>query len=165
MVAVAAVMEAPAILSALWLVSRSSKTANVDAGLYREILLNGSIVLLVGSFFIGAITGQDGLDKIAPFIVSPFQGVLCIFLLDMGLVADRGLRESRSDLGGGAVAFEGELPLPGLEAEPDRTPVGEVQLDAARALARDDHVGLLRHRAGHLAARGFDRGLRLAARP
>ena len=113
MVAVAAVMEAPAILSALWLVSRSSKTANVDAGLYREILLNGSIVLLVGSFFIGAITGQDGLDKIAPFIVSPFQGVLCIFLLDMGLVAGRGLRESRSDLGGGAVAFGILMPLIG----------------------------------------------------
>ena len=113
MVAVAAVMEAPAILSALWLVSRSSKSANVDAGLYREILLNGSIVLLVGSFFIGAITGQDGLDKIAPFIVSPFQGVLCIFLLDMGLVAGRGLRESRSDLGGGAVAFGILMPLIG----------------------------------------------------
>ena len=113
MVAVAAVMEAPAILSALWLVSRGSKTANVDAGLYREILLNGSIVLLVGSFFIGAITGQDGLDKIAPFIVSPFQGVLCIFLLDMGLVAGRGLRESRSDLGGGAVAFGILMPLIG----------------------------------------------------
>ena len=113
MVAVAAVMEAPAILSALWLVSRSSKTANVDAGLYREILLNGSIVLLVGSFFIGAITGQDGLDKIAPFIVSPFQGVLCIFLLDMGLVAGRGLRESRSDLGAGAVAFGILMPLIG----------------------------------------------------
>lgn len=113
MVAVAAVMEAPAILSALWLVSRGNGNANVDAGLYREILFNGSIVLLVGSFLIGAVTGQDGLDKIAPFIVAPFQGVLCLFLLDMGLVAGRGLRDSRGDLGGGAIAFGIVMPLIG----------------------------------------------------
>ena len=105
MVAVAAVMEAPAILSALWIVGRSGGTARASSGLYREILLNGSIVLLVGSFLIGAITGQDGLDSIAPFIVSPFQGVLCLFLLDMGLIAGRGLRGSRGDLGAGAIAF------------------------------------------------------------
>lgn len=105
MVAVAAVMEAPAILSALWLVSRGSATARVDAGLYREILFNGSIVLLVGAFLIGVATGKEGLDMIAPFIVAPFQGVLCLFLLDMGLVAGRGLRDSRSDLGGGAILF------------------------------------------------------------
>ena len=113
MVAVAAVMEAPAILSALWLVSRGNGNANVDAGLYREILFNGSIVLLVGSFVIGVITGDDGLEKIAPFIVAPFQGVLCLFLLDMGLVAGRGLRDSRRDLGAGAVVFGITMPLVG----------------------------------------------------
>ena len=113
MVAVAAVMEAPAILSALWLVSRGNGNANVDAGLYREILFNGSIVLLVGSFLIGVITGDKGLEKIAPFIVAPFQGVLCLFLLDMGLVAGRGLRDSRKDLGFGAVIFGIVMPLIG----------------------------------------------------
>jgi hypothetical protein len=95
MVAVAAVMEAPAILSALWLISRGSGGARMDAGLWREILLNGSIVLLVGSFFIGMATGQKGLDEIGPFIVAPFKGVLCLFLLDMGLVAGRGLRQAK----------------------------------------------------------------------
>ena len=105
MVAVAAVMEAPAILSALFLVARSGKAEKMDAEMWREILLNGSIVLLIGAFAIGWITGQDGLDKIAPFIVAPFDGVLCLFLLDMGLVAGRGLREARGALGGGAVAF------------------------------------------------------------
>ena len=59
MVATAAVMEAPAILSALWIIGRSGGGA-APAGLYREILLNGSIVLLVGSFLIGAITGAEG---------------------------------------------------------------------------------------------------------
>lgn len=113
MVAAAAVMEAPAILSALWLVARSGGKADVPGGLYREILLNGSIVLLVGSFLIGAITGEDGLAKIAPFIVAPFQGVLCLFLLDMGLVAGRGLRDSRGDIGPGSVAFGLIMPLIG----------------------------------------------------
>ena len=113
MVAVAAVMEAPAILSALWLISRSGGQTQSQPGLYREILLNGSIVLLVGSFLIGGITGADGLTKIAPFIVAPFQGVLCLFLLDMGLVAGRGLRDSRHDLGGGAIIFGILMPLVG----------------------------------------------------
>ena len=116
MVAVAAVMEAPAILSALWLVSRAGGKTSQDGGLYREILLNGSIVLLVGSFLIGGITGTEGLAKIDSFIVAPFQGVLCLFLLDMGLVAGRGLRESRGDLGIGAVVFGVTMPLIGSMA-------------------------------------------------
>ncbi|MEO9823397.1 MAG: sodium-dependent bicarbonate transport family permease [Paracoccaceae bacterium] len=113
MVAVAAVMEAPAILSALWLVSRSGGTTTASSGLYREIMLNGSIVLLVGSFLIGMITGEKGLNQIAPFIIAPFQGVLCLFLLDMGLVAGRGLRETRGDLGLGAIGFGILMPLIG----------------------------------------------------
>lgn len=105
MVAVAAVMEAPAILSALWIVARSGRSAEMEPSLVREILLNGSIVLLIGSFIIGWITGEEGLAQISSFIVAPFQGVLCLFLLDMGLVAGRGLRKSRGVLGGGAVLF------------------------------------------------------------
>ncbi len=113
MVAVAAVMEAPAILSALWLVMRSGKSADVEEGLWREILLNGSIVLLVGAFLIGWITGEDGLREIEAFVVAPFKGALCLFLLDMGLVAGRGLRESRGILGAGAVAFGVLMPVTG----------------------------------------------------
>jgi len=114
MVAVAAVMEAPAILSALWIIARSSPaSAEMEEGLIREILLNGSIVLLVGSFLIGWITGEEGLTLIEPFIVAPFQGVLCLFLLDMGLVAGRGLREARSVLTPGLFAFGVIMPLIG----------------------------------------------------
>ncbi|MEJ6403040.1 sodium-dependent bicarbonate transport family permease [Yoonia sp. 2307UL14-13] len=111
MVAVAAAMEAPAILSALWLVARSGGKGSMAPGLMREILLNGSIVLLVGSFFIGAITGDEGLEQISAFIVSPFQGVLCLFLLDMGLIAGRGLRQSKGVLGIGAIGFAILMPL------------------------------------------------------
>lgn len=111
MVAVAAVMEAPAILSALWIIARYGKSgSDMEDGLMREILLNGSIVLLVGSFLIGWITGAEGMDRIAPFIVAPFQGVLCLFLLDMGLVAGRGLRDARAVLTPGLFLFGVTMP-------------------------------------------------------
>ncbi len=113
MVAVAAAMEAPAIISALWIATRGGGGSRMDADLWREILLNGSIVLLVGSFVIGLVTGADGMARIESFIVSPFQGVLCLFLLDMGLVAGRGLRASRGVLGAGAVAFGVVMPVVG----------------------------------------------------
>ncbi len=116
MVAVAAAMEAPAIVSALWLASRAGGGGRMDAELWREILLNGSIVLLVGAFVIGLITGADGMARIESFIDSPFQGVLCLFLLDMGLVAGRGLRASRGVLGVGALAFGVLMPLIGASA-------------------------------------------------
>ncbi|WP_425093027.1 sodium-dependent bicarbonate transport family permease [Tropicimonas sp. S265A] len=114
MVAVAAVMEAPAIVAALFLVSRTSGGGGrMDAELWREILLNGSIVLLVGAFAIGWITGADGLEQIAPFIISPFQGVLCLFLLDMGLVAGRGLRQARGVMTAPVFGFGLIMPLIG----------------------------------------------------
>ena len=118
MVAVAAAMEAPAIVSALWLLSRSGKAAglDMDARLWREILLNGSIVLLVGSFLIGFATGAPGMARIDAFIVAPFQGVLCLFLLDMGLVAGRGLRGARGVLDWRVVAFGVTMPIIGSAA-------------------------------------------------
>ncbi|MEL7181700.1 MAG: sodium-dependent bicarbonate transport family permease [Pseudomonadota bacterium] len=112
MVAVAAAMEAPAILSALWLISRGSDATDMSADVWREILLNGSIVLLLGAFAIGIATGADGLAQIESFIVSPFQGVLCLFLLDMGLIAGRGLRQA-SVLDKGAIAFGVIMPVVG----------------------------------------------------
>lgn len=114
MVAVAAAMEAPAILPALWLAARGSGGGErAGAELWREILLNGSIVLLLGAFAIGWVTGEDGMAEIESFIVEPFKGVLCLFLLDMGLVAGRGLRASRSVLSPGAAAFGVLMPIVG----------------------------------------------------
>lgn len=116
MVAVAAAMEAPAILSALWLVARAGGGRSddaVDSDLMREILLNGSIVLLVGAFAIGVITGEQGMAKIEAFIVAPFLGILCLFLLDMGLVAGRGLRQTRGLLRPGLILFGVLMPLTG----------------------------------------------------
>ncbi|KAJ03638.1 sodium-dependent bicarbonate transport family permease [Sulfitobacter mediterraneus] len=118
MVAVAAAMEAPAILSALWLVARGGggDSKGMDGALMREIMLNGSIVLLVGAFLIGWATGEEGLAEISSFIVSPFKGVLCLFLLDMGLVAGRGLRQGGGILTPSVLAFGVLMPLIGAAA-------------------------------------------------
>lgn len=113
MVAVAAAMEAPAILSALWLAARSGGAGQMDGELWREVLLNGSIVLLLGAFAIGATTGEKGMADIESFIVSPFKGVLCLFLLDMGLVAGRGLRQARGLITAPLILFAIAMPLIG----------------------------------------------------
>lgn len=113
LVAVAAMMEVPAIMSALWIAARKGGVAAVDCSLFRHILGNGSIVLLIGSFAIGAITGESGLNDLHPFIIVPFTGVLAVFLLDMGLSAGRSLLENRKDISFGVVAFGCLMPLIG----------------------------------------------------
>ena len=111
-------MEAPAILTALRLAGPRAggnrpAASGHEAGLWREVLLNGSVVLLVGAFAIGAATGETGMARIEGFVTVPFQGILCLFLLDMGLVAGRGLLNSRAVLAVGAVAFGILMPLIG----------------------------------------------------
>ncbi|MEO0328022.1 MAG: sodium-dependent bicarbonate transport family permease [Pseudomonadota bacterium] len=101
MVAVLALMETPAIIVGLYLASSySGKQQNSAVGsrgeLLRETLLNGSVVLLTGSFIIGMIIGKDGFASIAPVFESAFRGILCLFLLDMGLIAARRLQQARS---------------------------------------------------------------------
>ena len=116
LVAVAAVMETPAILSALLLARRARGPSHDEEGesagaLIREVGLNASVVMLVGSFLIGWATGPKGLAMIAPFIVDPFRGILCLFLLDMGLVAGRGMREGARHLSPPVLAFGIIMPL------------------------------------------------------
>lgn len=110
MIAVAAVMETPAILSALLLARRQRETGHA-AELAREILLNGAVVMLLGSFAIGAVTGERGSAILKPFLVDQFAGFLCLFLLDMGLVSGRGLRDGARVLSVGTIAFAILMPL------------------------------------------------------
>jgi len=48
---------------------------------------------------------------IESFIVAPFKGVLCLFLLDIGLVAGRNLLQSRHLITRGLVAFGFLMPV------------------------------------------------------
>lgn len=95
-VAVLALMEAPAILSGLFIAHRSAPetikaTEKATPKLSREIFTNGAILLLTGSFIIGWMSGTSGYEKMEGFLVTPFQGILALFLLDMGLLVSRQL--------------------------------------------------------------------------
>ncbi|MEO1643200.1 MAG: sodium-dependent bicarbonate transport family permease, partial [Pseudomonadota bacterium] len=117
LVAVAALMETPAIISALILFMRGRKRTEVEVAgsergeLVREVALNASVVVLIGSLLIGWVSGEPGMAKVSAFFVDPFQGVLCLFLLDMGLNAGRGLRNGWRTLGPGTVGFGLYMPL------------------------------------------------------
>ena len=97
MVAVMAAMEAPAILSGLILARGAGGSGNQSTGeMLHEVFTNSSIVLLLGAFVIGMIGGEAGFDEVSPFFEAGFKGVLCIFLLDMGLIAARRMIDARS---------------------------------------------------------------------
>ena len=97
MVAVMALMETPAVITGLLLARGQGAVAGGSRGkLAREVLLNGSVVLLLGAFLIGLAVGKERFAPIAPVFVTGFTGLLCLFLLDMGLIAMRRLRESRA---------------------------------------------------------------------
>jgi len=68
---------------------------------------------LIGAFLIGIITGEDGLKEIAPLLIAPFKGVLCLLILDMGFIAGRSLRKGRGVLDAGAIAFGIVMPMIG----------------------------------------------------
>ena len=98
MVAVLALMETPAIVTGLMLARRGGGKTLPGAPpgeLARDVLLNASVVLLAGSFAIGLAIGKAKFAGIAPVFDAGFKGVLCLFLLDMGLVAARRLMEAR----------------------------------------------------------------------
>jgi uncharacterized protein len=111
MIAVAAVMETPAIIVALVLAGRGGSKPRAQGGLWREVALNASVVMLLGSFFVGWASGDAGAAQVKPFFVDIFRGVLCLFLLDMGLVAGRGLRSSFRALAPPVLAFGIYMPL------------------------------------------------------
>jgi hypothetical protein len=95
-IAVLALMEAPAILSGLFIARRTEpRTIEVSEKatprLSREIFTNGAILLLTGSFLIGWASGTEGMAKMGGFLKDPFQGILAFFLMDMGLLVSRQL--------------------------------------------------------------------------
>jgi uncharacterized protein len=67
--------------------------------LLQEVFLNPGLVLLVGGIvvgFISALQGQKVVHDQNNLFISAFQGVLCLFLLEMGMTASRKLRDLKS---------------------------------------------------------------------
>ncbi|NJN48495.1 MAG: sodium-dependent bicarbonate transport family permease [Alkalinema sp. RL_2_19] len=115
MVAALALMESPAIIVGLVLVSvfggqRETGEETQWGEVLREAFLNGSVLLLVGSLIIGLLTGESGWTKLKPFTQDMFYGALTFFLLDMGLVAAKQIKDLQKT-GLFLVAFALMMPL------------------------------------------------------
>ena len=89
-----AVMESPAIIVGVLLGKLAIKKPGESFGptlkvALHEAVFGRSVILLVGGLVIGFLSGERGYEATAGFFVSPFQGVLALFLMEMGMVAAR----------------------------------------------------------------------------
>jgi hypothetical protein len=94
MAALLAVMESPAIIVGILLGRRAmgSSGGGQKGGLgavLHEAVLGRSVYLLLGGLLVGCLSGSRGYEATAPFFVAPFQGIVALFLLEMGFVAGR----------------------------------------------------------------------------
>jgi hypothetical protein len=93
--ALVAVLEIPAIIVGL-LLGRAAFTKEDSLGrAVGEILAGKSVMLLAGGMLIGFLTKETGYMKVKPFFSDIFQGMLCLFMLDMGLLAANRLGDLR----------------------------------------------------------------------
>lgn len=112
MAAVLALMETPAILTALLLLNGAGRgEPGRRRTILREVFVGAATVMLLGSFVVGLVSGQAGMAKLEVFVGPLFQGALCFFLLDVGLIAARRLMEGGRKLSAGVVAFALGFPL------------------------------------------------------
>ena len=91
-----AVMESPAIIVGILLGKAAQRERGATLGpaarmALREAVFGRSVLLLVGALVIGTLSGKRGMANVEGFFVTPFQGVLALFLLEMGMVAARRL--------------------------------------------------------------------------
>ena len=111
-----AIMESPAILVGIMLAKVGSQQKGGRPNLkiikpaLRESLLGKSIFLLIGSLLIGWASGESGSRATEAFFVTPFVGILCLFLLEMGIVAGRRV-SSLPKLGPFLILFGTLMPL------------------------------------------------------
>jgi uncharacterized protein len=96
MVAVMAIMESPAIIIGLILISVFNKDksgTNIKlAEVVKHSLTNGSVLLILGSLAIGFLANDKQAQGIAPFTNDLFKGFLAVFLLDMGITSGKKLK-------------------------------------------------------------------------
>jgi hypothetical protein len=95
MVAIMALMESPAIIVGLMLLTifRKEKHGTFEFGsILKHALTNGSVVLILGSLFIGFLADAKQAEDIKPFTNELFKGFLAIFLLDMGISSGKKLK-------------------------------------------------------------------------
>ena len=93
MVAIMAMMEAPAIIVGVLLIRYFNNQENktpVKHIIYHSFS-NGSVLLILGSLIIGYFATERQALDIKPFTTDIYKGFLAIFLLDMGIISGRKL--------------------------------------------------------------------------
>jgi uncharacterized protein len=87
--------------------SAARKTSIINPKLLHEVFLNTGLYLLFGGIAIGLLSGLQG-EKVTRdddnFFVNLFQGILCLFLLEMGMTASRKLKDLKA-AGPGFIVF------------------------------------------------------------
>ena len=113
MVAIMALMESPAIIVGLLMISLY-QTDHAGAFQRKKLLshsfTNGSVLLILGSLFIGFVANAKQAEGIKPFTNDLFKGFLAIFLLDMGITSGKKLKAFFS-FGWVPLAFAIVIPL------------------------------------------------------
>ena len=94
MVAIMALMEIPAILMGVFLYQKFSKTSASSPSIFSSIFSAKLVVLLLGGLATGLAMNEKSWNGISPVIQGSFKGVLAFFLLDLGIVAQKQLREA-----------------------------------------------------------------------
>ena len=97
MVAIMALMESPAIIVGLLLLTLSKEVDNQELAIKKRTVLkhaftNGSVLLILGSLCIGFMANAEQAEGIKPFTDDLFKGFLAIFLLDMGISSGKKLK-------------------------------------------------------------------------
>ncbi len=112
MAAVLALMETPAILTALILLNGAGcGEPGRRRAILREVFVGAASVMLLGSFLVGLVSGEAGMARLDLFVGPLFQGALCFFLLDLGLIAARRLMEGGRKLTPSVIGFALGFPL------------------------------------------------------
>jgi len=95
MVAIMALMESPAIIVGLIMISifNKQKTTRIKKStILKHSFTNGSVLLILGSLIIGYLASDKQAQGIEPFTNDLFKGFLAIFLLDMGITSGKKLK-------------------------------------------------------------------------
>lgn len=117
------VMEAPAVIMAVALAAMTrARLAKQDTAavanngsfslkdILHESFTDGAILLLLGSLLVGVVVGEDGYKVMKPFTGDLFKGLLAFFLLEMGILVARRIREMKG-VGSFLIGFAVLIPI------------------------------------------------------
>ena len=103
-------MEIPGLIVGIYLGSRTPGTTVKWSETLKEVLLGKTVLLLFGGLFIGAVSSNEGYEKVSPFFVGLLSGLLVLFLLHLGYLAGFNFSEVRT-VGKPLIVFAVLFPL------------------------------------------------------